>query len=212
MWSLVAGAGLAGLMGSPHCVGMCGPFAGAASTKVGDAIGWHTGRLLTYLALGAAAGGVGSVLSVWGAAATIVATALSVGFAAVLAGLIRPPEPRIGGLASMAVRAARRTGPAGRLVFGMATGLLPCGLVYAALALAVGARGPAWGAVAMGAFWLGTVPLLAGAAAGVQGWAARRPARRRLLAGVVLLASLASIAARHDRGPPSETGELPACH
>src|SRR5690606_7731256 len=53
MWPLVLGAGLAGLVGSPHCVGMCGGFATACATPTRHAVAWHAGRLVTYGVLGA---------------------------------------------------------------------------------------------------------------------------------------------------------------
>jgi sulfite exporter TauE/SafE len=45
-------------------------------------------------------------------------------------------------------------------VFGALTGLLPCGLVYAALTAAIGLGGAMNGAVFMFAFGLGSVPAL----------------------------------------------------
>ena len=47
------------------------------------------------------------------------------------------------------------------LAMGLLTGLLPCGVLYAAFARALAAHCAAEGAALMLAFWLGTVPLLA---------------------------------------------------
>jgi sulfite exporter TauE/SafE len=62
--------------------------------------------------------------------------------------------------------------------YGLALGLLPCGLVYLALVGACAAGGPVMGAVFMVAFGVGTVPVLAMVGAGshvigrrLQGWA-----------------------------------------
>ena len=60
-----------------------------------------------------------------------------------------------------------RDAPASRYLFGMANGLLPCGLVYAALALPVALGSAPLGALAMVLFGLGTVPALATLAAGL---------------------------------------------
>ena len=73
----VAAAFLAGLVGSPHCVGMCGGFAAAVGRSSSRRAGgrparllpvlnaragvllWHLGRLTTYATLGALAAGAG---------------------------------------------------------------------------------------------------------------------------------------------------------
>ncbi len=193
---LLAGAFVAGLVGSPHCVGMCGPFALACSTPAGPAVLWHVGRLGTYAALGALAGGFGSALPgpTWLAAA--VSAAFVVWFAAVLAGVL--PEPRWTPpfLKRVAMGAAEEQGRGSRLAFGLANGLLPCGLVYAALGLAVAASSPWTGALVMLAFGLGTVPALAALTYGVRRFTSGDRRVRRVLALLVLVSGLASIAFR----------------
>ena len=74
---------------------------------------------------------------------------------------------------------------------GVCLGFLPCGLLYAALAIAMGTGHPGLGALAMVAFGLGTVPALivvavAGSSAGVR-WG-------RFIAQVAPLAMLANAA------------------
>jgi len=54
-----------------------------------------------------------------------------------------------------------RDSPLGAVLFGVVLGFLPCGLLYAALAVAASTAGPLDGALAMLAFGLGTVPSLA---------------------------------------------------
>jgi hypothetical protein len=56
---------------------------------------------------------------------------------------------------------------------GVVNGLLPCGLVYAYLALAAGAGGSLRGALAMALFGLGTMPLLALVGCGGHGGASQ---------------------------------------
>ncbi|KAB2966594.1 MAG: sulfite exporter TauE/SafE family protein, partial [Thermoanaerobaculia bacterium] len=70
---LLAAAG-AGLLGAGHCLGMCGGIAGALSigvpterrTRIGGLLPWqlayNAGRIATYAALGALAGGAGSAV------------------------------------------------------------------------------------------------------------------------------------------------------
>ncbi|MFN7147839.1 MAG: sulfite exporter TauE/SafE family protein, partial [Myxococcota bacterium] len=91
MTLLLGGALTAGLLGSPHCVGMCGPFVTATGRS---APAWHAGRLLTYVTLGALAGAVGSVPFLGGTTATVVSGVLLVYFAARLAGWAPAPPVR----------------------------------------------------------------------------------------------------------------------
>ena len=71
MWLLLSAVISASLMGSLHCVGMCGPLAlwaaGADRSSAGRAmitpsLLYHLGRLLTYGLAGAAAGFFGQLL------------------------------------------------------------------------------------------------------------------------------------------------------
>ena len=62
--------------------------------------------------------------------------------------------------------------PSARYALGLVLGLLPCGLVYGALAAAAGTGGMLDGALAMAAFGAGTVPALV--AAGWLGLILRR--------------------------------------
>ena len=60
------------LTGSFHCAGMCGAFVTIASGSSADPLkkslsqqmAYHLGRLITYLALGAFAGALGSLLNI----------------------------------------------------------------------------------------------------------------------------------------------------
>ncbi len=57
--------------------------------------------------------------------------------------------------------------PGGNFVVGMLNGLLPCGMVYLALAASLNTGSPASGAAFMGLFGLGTVPVML--SAGIAG-------------------------------------------
>ncbi len=201
MSAALAGALLAGLLGSPHCAGMCGGFAVSVSERPQDAVAWHLGRLSTYAGLGALAGLGGAALPGPGWVLSAVSIALLVWFSARLAGLVPEGHLRVPGLARLGARWMREPGVAGRYAFGLSTGLLPCGLVYAALGLPVALAHPGWGAAAMLAFGLGTIPVLAAAAVGLRGLAGRRPWVRRALAAGVLAAGLWSIHARSAPPP-----------
>lgn len=199
MTGLLLGALLAGLAGSPHCLAMCGGFAASCGRPGRALAAWHAGRLTTYALLGAAAGAAGHALGrlpgpAWLPAA--VAATLLAWFALALAGLV--PEPRLAlpGVGRAGATLAGRNGAGWRYAFGLATGLLPCGLVYGALTVAVAAGTPGWGAAAMLAFGLGTLPALTLLAAGMQRLLARGRWARRLVAAAVFVAGLWAIGAR----------------
>lgn len=193
---LLLGAFLAGLAGSPHCVLMCGPFASACARSGAGLSAWHAGRLTGYAILGAAAGAVGAVLPGPAWLPGALAATFLLWFAAGLAGLA--PEPRVilPGLAGSGRLLQEGRGTGARYAFGVINGFLPCGLVYAALSLPVVLAAPLPGALAMVAFGAGTVPLLSVAALGLRRMTPRGLVARRVVAAVVLLVGLWSIATR----------------
>ena len=146
--------------------------------------------------LGTLAGTFGSMVPGPSWLAAVISVGLMVWFSAALAGLV--PEPRlvIPGLKRLGLAMAGNRGLLTRYGFGVAVGLLPCGLVYAALAVPVAIANPAWGALAMLAFGIGTVPALSVVALGVQRVVARDIRLRRLVAAGVLIAGLWSIGLR----------------
>jgi len=190
-----------GLLGSAHCVGMCGGF--VVLLGVGDRRGalrrqgaYFMGKTAAYAALGALAGAAGGLL---GDALRAFSGALGVGLGVllVLAGLAVCGVAW--GRAPRASRLVAHLGPAvGRLVgsgrtpalvaLGALNGLLPCGLVYAMLARAASTGSAATGALTLAVFGLATVPALA--ATGLAG-VRLRPERRLLfqrVAGVLVVA------------------------
>lgn len=196
MIGFFAAAFTAGLVGSPHCVGMCGGFAVLCGGHAVDTVFWHLGRLTTYALLGALAGAFGALIPGPSWVAATVSLVLMLWFAAGLAGLVPEPRVMIPGLHRLGAAVGRRSHPGMRYAFGIVTGFLPCGLVYATLGIAVAAGAPAAGALAMVVFGLGTVPLLSTVAIGLRRLVARDLRVRRLLAAAVLTASLWSVAMR----------------
>lgn len=172
----------AGALGSLHCVGMCGGLIAVAGEgscgtrqRLSVQLVYQTGRLVSYLALGTAAGALGQALDLAGRAAGIGRVAAIVtGATMALWGLWAMLEavgatrrlrqirllPRsalvwLGGLRSRPplLRAA---------VLGGASALLPCGFLYG-FALAAAATGTIPRAAAvMAALWLGNLPALLG--------------------------------------------------
>lgn len=196
MIELIAGAGVAGLVGSIHCIGMCGSFAVACGGSARESFFWHLGRLTTYMVLGALAGAFGGSIPGPGWIAGVLSTALILYFAAVLAGLLPEPRIRIPGVQRAASQLISKPQAGARYLFGLVNGLLPCGLVYATLAVPVALGDPAAGAAAMLLFGLGTVPALATVTFGLRKIAFNDLRVRRLLALAVLVAGLWSIGMR----------------
>jgi uncharacterized protein len=157
-----------GAASSLHCAGMCGGIVTAFSTSrvipihearpAARLAAFNAGRLATYAALGAAAGAAGALLEAQAFLYVLANAAL------VLAGLHLVgvgPLSRLEALAAPAWRRLRPLLPSRHpFVAGLLWGLLPCGLVYGALAAAAFAGSPAAGAAAMLAFGAGTLPLL----------------------------------------------------
>lgn len=176
-WWLVAGMGLAG---SAHCIGMCGGFAvlahGAGPRGLGRTFTWLGGKAVTYAALGAVAGLAGyAVRSATGTQTvlTIAVGLLLIALGLASAGVIPDRMPGIGAVGPVFSRAMARIvgrpGASGPFLLGLLNGLLPCGLVYAALAAAAGTGTLVGGTTTMLVFGAATAPSLAATA-----WAAGR--------------------------------------
>lgn len=164
-----------GLIGSFHCIGMCGPIVVSLPlkkhnlvSKISGAILYNSGRVFTYSVLGILFGLLGKGIHLagfqqWTSILLGVAMIISVLFPFVFREKIT-----IAGLFS---------GFAGRLVIklkklfadrsyfsllmiGLLNGLLPCGLVYVAIAGAINTGNVLSGAVFMMLFGIGTIPLL----------------------------------------------------
>ena len=199
MLTLALGAAVAGLAGTPHCMGMCGPFALLSGGGRGF-WAWHLGRISTYGVLGALAGGLGATLPGPAWLGTALAAGLVVVFAAAFAGLLPEPKGRLPGIVGVASKLAQDDRILARLGFGIAGGLLPCGLLYATLGLAVAAGSAGGGATVMLAFGVATTQGLLAVAWG--GKAARHRLSgmslrsRRLLAVVLLVTGLGTVALR----------------
>lgn len=199
----------ASLLGSLHCAGMCGGlvlFAVGADCKLERRwslhAAYHAARGLAYTALGAGAGLIGAGIdttTMFGAGSrtsAIIAGVLIVllgimSLAAYLGANVRALRmPRA--LQRFAERAHRRAfdlPPVHRAAaVGLLTPLLPCGWLYAFVIIAAGTGSLLFGAAVMLAFWLGTVPVLAGVGLGLQRLSAPLRARLPLVTSVVVVA------------------------
>lgn len=160
-----------GLMGSLHCVGMCGPLMLAADqggTNWQRPFSYQTGRLFTYALLGVLLGTFGLGLRTWNAQSilTIVSGVLLIGFAIVKIdpGQLLQRQPAFArfqvNLRRFMGKAIQQQGLKAQFSLGVCNGLIPCGLVYLAVIGAANTGSPLMGAGFMVAFGLGTLPLL----------------------------------------------------
>jgi uncharacterized protein len=176
---------LFGLLGSTHCLGMCGPLVSLYASQLGPGpaaaarrqhLLFNLGRALAYTHLGVLFGAVGFGLRVrpWigalvGLAAGLFVIAMGsrlLGVGGVVAAwpdrLLARPTRALAGVWRRYVALARSPG----IVFlGALHGLLPCPLLYVMLTSAVALGDPIGGGILLLSFSLGTVPMLWGVAA-----------------------------------------------
>ncbi len=201
---------LAGLLGSGHCLGMCGPIVllmenpqvqAADSKSTIRRLIYNAGRGLFYMLLGTIAGALGLVLTkVAGvgpglsilrilAALLVIALGLNLLINLQILGYLEKSGTLLWRrLSPLARHVLPISTPARALGAGFVWGALPCGLVYSAVAIAATTGSAIGGGLIMLAFWSGTLPalLLAGASASKLGEWTKDPTLRRLT-GVMLL-------------------------
>jgi sulfite exporter TauE/SafE len=201
----------ASLLGSLHCVAMCGPF---VAISVGPSVegralerpwklqaAYHLGRFATYLTFGFAAGIIGASIDLGGSlihiqrGATVLAAATLVLFGVVT--LLRTLGLRNGArvspgwmtrLAQRGHRAAWALTPLKRaMVIGLLTTLLPCGWLYAFVVTAAGTGHALMGVLVMAVFWVGTLPVMVGFGAGFRRIAGPLGAKAPVLTALLLV-------------------------
>ncbi|MEC3765708.1 MULTISPECIES: sulfite exporter TauE/SafE family protein [Cupriavidus] len=177
---------------------------------LGELLLMHFGRITTYMLLGAALGaagatawkqdylpvqrwlfGAGSLMLLWSGWRLLRGSTFTVNWLERLAARAGAAVAgRLGGVAGALPAFVRaRGGLARRYGVGLAWGLVPCGMVYGALTLALLAGNAGSGALVMGVFGLGTLPnllVLSGLSGYLRLWS-RRPGVR-LGAGLAVMA------------------------
>lgn len=164
---------LLGLMGSFHCVGMCGPIALSLPLrgdnqfqKISGGVLYNLGRTITYGAMGAVFGLIGEGFEMMGFQrwVSIVMGALmilSVLVPSVFRNLNTGKNIPFAGAVRKGIQklfAQRSFG--GLFLVGLLNGLLPCGLVYLAIAGAIGTGDFMLSVLFMVIFGLGTIPMM----------------------------------------------------
>ncbi len=188
-----------GVAGSLHCLGMCGGLAALLGGGRRLAL-YNLARVNTYVALGAAAGALGTAIVAW-APLDVASRALAVaGGLAVLAvglewlGLFAPQGRSLlvrvqATIARHARSLVEARSPWAPVAFGTANAFLPCHLIYAFVAIAGATGSVVRGAATMLAFGAGTLPamMLAGSAPALLRARAAAPIVRAAGALVVVI-------------------------
>ena len=164
-----------GLMGSLHCVGMCGPIAfmlpvdrNNSYKKIFQVLLYHFGRLIAYGLMGLVFGLLGKGLYVFGMQQKL---SVIIGIVMIVVVLIpyrtfskynfsKPIFSILSKLKSRLGQELKKKSPDTFLTIGFLNGFLPCGLVYMALFGAIAMGNAAQGSLYMVLFGLGTVPLM----------------------------------------------------
>lgn len=198
-----------GLASTLHCTGMCGAIScglllaqergGGRNPYVAFAL-THAGRIASYALAGTVIGALGAPaigwldrelafrLLQWAAAVSLIWIGLST------AGLVPSIALLDKSLAAIADRVAKANAAAQRNAFvpvlsGIAWGLMPCAMVYAALFTAMLTGSATGGATTMAAFGLGTLPGLVAASFGFRKLAGiTRSGPARIAAGLAVAA------------------------
>lgn len=229
-WPLVF---LGGLLGSSHCVGMCGGFAVMIGIAHRDwrrnllaQVAYSGGRIVTYCVLGAAAGLIGMRLERFAGSWINVPAVLCIlaGLFLIVEGLaaagfdLRKWRKTSAGESPLRCTAIpllasvlRTPGAQNAFAAGLLTSLIPCGLLYAFLSLAATTGNFAGGMLIMALFGLGTVPLML--TTGVMASLLTLVQRRRLmywaawcvvLTGFITVARGAGVLDLHGTGGPAQ--------
>ncbi|GAB4325549.1 MAG: sulfite exporter TauE/SafE family protein [Bacteroidales bacterium] len=193
-----------GLIGSLHCLGMCGPIAVAIPLqrrnwlwKVTGGLLYNSGRTITYGIMGAIFGLLGQGIELvglqrWASIGLGIIMILSVLFPALFREKINI-DRLFSGYAARLIGRFRslfaKSSFSSLLMIGLLNGLLPCGLVYMALAGALNTNDVVAGIAFMVMFGLGTTPalLLLSLAGNVVSAGLRRKVSKVIPAFIVIL-------------------------
>lgn len=163
-----------GLLGSFHCIGMCGPIAlsipgqnRSKPTIFFRGIFYNTGRIFTYALLGFGLGilGMGATVAGYQNVLSISLGALIVIFAVFpyvrFPEMVKKPYEKFQKLISSSISRLFKDQSAGSaFLIGLLNGFLPCGFVVTALAVALVTDTALHSSIYMALFGLGTLPVM----------------------------------------------------
>ncbi len=171
LWSAL----ILGLLGSFHCVGMCGPIAfmlpvnrSNSTTKVYQIFSYHVGRILAYSIIGLFFGIVGKSLYIFGMQQKL---SIAIGILMIVMVLIptrmfntynfsKPIYKMISKVKSSLGKALKKKTADTFLTIGFLNGFLPCGTVYMAVFASITMQNITQGSLYMVVYGLGTIPLM----------------------------------------------------
>lgn len=172
---MLISAFILGLLGSLHCVGMCGPIAfmlpvdrSNSFKKVSQIALYHIGRLFTYSFIGLCFGLVGKSLYIFGIQQRL---SIVIGMIMIVIVLLphktlstynfsKPIFKFISRIKNGLGTALKKKTPDTFLTIGFLNGFLPCGLVYMAVFGAIATGDILQGSLYMLLFGIGTIPLM----------------------------------------------------
>ena len=172
---MLISAFILGLLGSFHCVGMCGPIAFMlpvdrtnSTKKVFQIVLYHLGRLISYSLIGLVFGLLGKGIYIFGYQQQL---SVVIGVLMIIAVLIpyntfnkynfsKPLFRLISKIKSALGKELKKKSPDTFLTIGFLNGFLPCGLVYMAVFAAIASGSMLQGILYMLAFGIGTIPLM----------------------------------------------------
>ena len=207
-----------GLMGSFHCAGMCGPIAIAlplhgntVPQKIFGGTLYNIGRTITYGILGALFGMLGQGIHLLGfqQKISVVMGALMI-ISVLFPALFRNQFSLEKSWFSVVGKLKKSIGKmfavrsfSSLFFIGLLNGLLPCGLVYIAIAGAIGTGSATQGTLYMILFGLGTIPMMLGiSVAGNMMGLALRNRINKLIPVLVVVVGLLFILRGLDLGIP----------
>ena len=171
LWSAL----IFGLLGSFHCVGMCGPIAfmlpvdrSNSFRKVSQILTYHIGRLLAYALIGLSFGFIGKSFYIFGIQQQL---SIVIGVLMIVIVLIpvqtfnkynfsKPLYRLISKVKSLLGKALKKKTADTFLTIGFLNGFLPCGLVYMAVFASLTMSSALESSLYMMLFGLGTIPLM----------------------------------------------------
>lgn len=172
---MLISAFILGLLGSFHCVGMCGPIAFMLPVdrtnsvkKVSQISIYHIGRLLAYSIIGLVFGLIGKSLFIFGYQQQL---SILIGVLMIFVVIIpqkafnkynfsKPIYKLISKVKSALGSALKKKTMDTFLTIGFLNGFLPCGLVYMAVFAAIAGGNALNGSLYMVVFGVGTIPLM----------------------------------------------------
>ncbi|MCF8715395.1 sulfite exporter TauE/SafE family protein [Joostella atrarenae] len=172
---MLLSAFILGLLGSFHCIGMCGPIAFLLpldhknqTKKVFQIFIYHFGRILTYSLIGFIFGWLGKGLFVSGLQQRL---SIIIGILIILTALIPLRKTKSNFISKTVMlwvskaqsalgKQLKKKKTSALFSIGFLNGFLPCGMVYMALFAAIAIGNPYQSSLYMVFFGIGTIPLM----------------------------------------------------